>query len=287
MSNEVINPIVKKALLVNLRLGVPGNARMSIALTSEANSKLGMDAKSGRYSKYRFPDEALKPLTQIQNAARVYHYSRTLPWSTEGLFILPTALHWEYMSKIGQFRDKFNGLVESHFLARYQDWVDWAKQHHNGNFTISDYPGTSYERRKFRFEVDCIPVPSGSDFRIEMGDETLAEMKAQTDLRVTEALESAKNDLWERLKTPLERLHSKLQDKDAQFKNSLVGNVLEIVGLIESLNVMGDSNITKTGDAIKSMMKGVNADTLRVNESYRKETSDKAAKILSDMQGYF
>lgn len=278
--------LANKALLVKLSVGLPGNTRTDVKITSDTISAHGMAANSGRWLKQLYPDEAIKPLTVLQGEIRTYHYEHTLPWSDEGYRILPTAHHAEYTDKMRQFRAKFEA-VRDNFCSRLEDWIDWARIAHNGTFDGSIYP-TSPEAlaRKFNLSLDFSPVPSGDDFRCCIDQSELDIMAQQVNQRVSEATEAARSDLWQRLVQPLRNMVARLSDPDAIFRDSLIGNLRDIAALIPDLNVTSDPALSAFASEVASSLAQLKPETLRSSKVDRAETARKASEILKRMVGY-
>jgi len=278
-----------KAVLVKLSLGAPGNTRKDPTITSEVKTKHSLGDKAGRWLKQLYPDEALKPVTVIGGEARTFHYANSLPWADEGWRILPTANHLAYTDKLRELRAKYLETAETHFLAKLNDWEDWAREQHNGTFDPADYLTADKLRRKFAFATEFSPIPDGEDFRdnAQVADEERAAMSAQVVDRVSAAVKAAECDLWERLTTPLSAIVERLSDPEHKFKDTLVGNVADIIRLVPALNLTGNAKLEEFRREIEAAgLHGLNPQVLRDSKPDRKAAADKAAAILAKMQGY-
>lgn len=279
--------ITDKAVLVKLGISMPGNTRKDPAITKEVKAKHNLGDKSGRWLKQLYPDEALDPLGSLAGEARNWHYEHSLPWSDEGLRILPTCHHFEYTSKMRAYRQQFEELAETHFIGRLPEWIAWAKEQHNGTFDPKLYLSAEQLRRKFAFTTEFTPIPSGEDFRVQLSAEEMADMTTQVDNRVAAAVKEAHRALWARLVTPVAAMVERLSNPDHKFKDSLVGNIRDIVGLIPALNLTGDAALESFRQQVERDLSHWNPDTLREVTTTRKEVADKAAEILAKMQGYY
>lgn len=278
--------IQERAVLVKLSIGMPGNTRKDTKLTDEVQRDKHMTKQSGRWLKQLYPDEALEPLKKAAGEAREWHYLHTLPWTDEGWRILPTVHHFEYAEHIGNFRAAYEGLAQTHFVARYDEWLDWALKSHNGTFDPKDYPGAAMIGRKFQFNVDFTPVPSGEDFRVKLNAVDMEIMQQQVNTRVSTAVDEARRDLWRRLMEPLGHMVERLKEPDAVFRDSLIGNLREIVGLLPALNVTEDEKLAEFRMEIERELCKAGPDTLRDSKPTRAEVARKAEEILKRMEGY-
>lgn len=276
-----------KALLVKLSIGVPGNTRRDQTLTKKVEREHNLGANSGRWLKQMYPDEALEPLTKLSTEARTWHYEQSLPWKDDGFRILPTANHFTYTAKIRELRQKFEGLAESHFLAQYDKWVSWAREAHNGTFNQADYPGVEKVRSKFSFETEFNPIPSSEDFRVNFSADEMETIKKDLDTRVDAAVQESNKDLWRRLVEPVQAMVERLSKPDATFRDTLIGNIQAIVGIIPALNLTGDSQLESFRIEIERELSRWMPETLRESKQTREQVAAKAKEILGRMEGYF
>src|SRR6185436_1794409 len=107
------------------------------------------------------------------------------------------------------------------------------------------------------------------------------------DEAVESAVKAARNDLWQRLIDPVRHLVNRLSDEDGHFKNSLIGNITEIIDLIPALNVTGDAKLERFRAEVHALIAGLTPQTLRDDKFTRKEVAEQAEAILSKMEGYF
>jgi hypothetical protein len=276
-----------RAILVRFSVSMPGNSRTDKKITAEVKSQKHLGDDTGKWLKFIYPPNALDPLTKIAGNARTYHYEQTLPWGDEGLRILPTKNHFPYMEKMRAYREEFEGQVEKHFVAKYDEFVAWAKQKHNGEFNERDYPGASIVKRKFGFSIDCTPVPTGNDFRVDMPAKELERMRESVEERVKESVELARVDLWKRLHSPLRHMAEQLAKPEARVFSSLLGNIGEVCELIPALNITGDANLERFKADVSAMLAGVSPEALRENNRMREDIAGRAQALADKMGAYF
>lgn len=271
---------------MKLFISMPGNIRRDPKLTSDVQREKHLDSKSGRWLKQLYPDEALDPLNKLANEARQWHYGHSLPWLDEGMRILPSTHYFDYTNQMRDFRHKFEGLAGSHFLARYDEWLAWARQAHNGTFDDTDYPGTLVLRDKFEFRVDLRPVPSGEDFRVNFSEEEMEVIKQDMDEKVQIACEEARKDLWHRLMDPIKNMAEQLRKDKPRIYDTLTGNLMDIVKLIPVLNLTGDDKLNEFREEVLHNLCVVSTDSLRENEGTRKNVAAQAEALINRMKGY-
>lgn len=273
-----------KALLVKLSLSLPGNSRKDGSITAETIQRHNLGQKAGRWLKQIFPDEAIEPLTQITGEIRTWHYEHTLPWSDEGQRLLPCAMHSEYTDEMRAFRRRYESARDT-FLGNLDQWVQWAREAHNGTFDPGLYVKERLEK-KFAMKVEILPVPSGDQLPWFARDDA-----EETNQRIEQAVQEAQADLWHRLASPLQAMVSKLSEPDRKdgkapiFRDSLVTNIRDIVALVPKLDIGADPQLSEFAAQAKALATP-SPDQLRESKTTREETAKRAADILARMAGY-
>ena len=279
--------ISEKAVLVRLSIKSIGNSKTDVRVTTSTIERENMQAGSGKWQKQLWPTEAIKPLTQLQGVIRTYHYENTLPWNDEGQRILPLTNHEAYTAAFRKFKSDWERAA-GEFVAKFDTWLDWARTAHNGAFDRKNYPKTA-ERlaRKFDLITAFDPVPTADDFRVTLSEAEMTLLRSDLDNRIEQAVAAAQQDLWRRLAEPLAKMVERLSDPGAKFRDSLVGNLAEIVGLIPRLNLTGDVKLQEFADEVGSTLATLDPEHLRKDNLARRQAADKAREISARMAGYF
>lgn len=275
-----------RAMLVALRISTWTARKFDKRVTAEINAAHGADADAGRYNKLLITGESYRDLIKTCNAARSEHYAQTLAWSDEGWRLLPTANYMAYADAMRRHAAAFDASFQD-FEASYPDLRDAARDRLNGMFNADDYPTISELRHKFRFGVEYAPLPSSGDFRLTLPESELEALGKQVEDRVTAATREAMADAWGRLSEVVEKMHERLAKPDAIFRDSLVGNVRDLVDILARLNVTDDADLEAMRARVARELSVHEAATLREDGETRQETADAAAKILADMQAVY
>ena len=231
-------------------------------------------------------------LTAVQKFTanlRNAHYAMTMPWSDTGLRLLPTTQYFKYHQQMTALQQEYERLV-SLFLSAY-DWEIMQAQTKLGDLFIrDDYPTTESLHNKFSFRLTYIPLPDAGDWRIDIGNEATAELRAHYENYYSTQLSQAMNDVWRRTYDALSRMSERLDYGDHEqkkiFRDSLVENVGEMVELLRVCNVSGDVQMTAMADRLEESLRGVTPDALREDEYLRRETKravDDAIKALPSL----
>lgn len=291
--------IVGAAMLVALNVSSWAARRYDRKVSEEVNEERGASKDAGRYNKHLFADAAPShaAIVKAGKTARDVHYIETLPWTDDGWRILPSANFFQYSAAIRKQQDIFDEKLEE-FLAEYPALVEKAKADLNGLWRAEDYPSVDEIRRKFSFEVKYRPVPAENDFRVDLPEEQLAEMKRSVRSGVAEATEAATRDLWKRLFEIVQRIYDRLSADKVQvdvlegrargsIRDSLVESARRITDLLTRLNVANDPALEAMRRRIVDELTVFDSSVLRDDREVRDATAAKAAQILEDMAGIY
>ena len=242
-------------------------------------------ADAGRFHKCLISRDEIKLIDNIVGMARNWHYHVTLPWSDDGSRLLPATGFIEYKQQMARFGDRFTAAVEN-FLARYHTLVEESKERLGNMFNQSDYPMLSDVRRRYLMTTDFSPVPIGQDFRVDIADEEIKVIQASIENRLKQATEDALRDLWKRLYKVINSFHDRLSDSKAIFRDSLIGNIIELTDLLPRLNIMEDPNLDSMCNEVSMSLTNIIPDVLRRDSAMRRDAAQKADIILKKIETF-
>ena len=254
-------------------------ASRDVATLNNANEE------AGRYNKRLFC-EAPK-LDEIQTIAghiRNYFYRFTLPWSDEGLRILPADLYFEFQAQMREFAAEFRYAVDE-FLDAYDSYVQEAKPMLGTLFHLKDYPSAEKVKEKFAFRPEILPIPTGDDFRVTLSEDEQARIAHDIDASTRAAIGDGMRDLWTRLYEVTHHMASRLADPEARFHGTLVSNVCDLVELLPRLNIVGDPHLASLTEQVRKQLCQHSADLLRNSPTTRQQTAASAAAIARTIAG--
>lgn len=206
------------------------------------------------------------------------HYALTLPWSDTGLRLLTTVNYFKYQTQLTALQNEFLTLVEK-FLDAYTWEVSKAQVRLGNLFNHSDYPSVDKLRDKFKFNISYMPVPSAGDFRLDINNEANKQLAEHYNKYYTTQLNNAMQDVWTRAHSALSKMSERLDYADHQtkkiFRDSLVDNVMEVVELMGSCNITGDTHMSAIKTKLTDALLGVTPDALREDEYLRLDTKKK------------
>lgn len=277
------------AMLVEFNASVWTARKLDKSTTDEVVTNKNAAAKdAARVNKHLLAGRTeLDVVQQMVNRARNYVYDHTLPWSDSGLRLLPTANFVSFTERMNQFEEEFAMLV-SDFVNIYPTLITAQAMALGDMFKRDDYPTANEIMTKFAFRVGFLPVPTAGDFRVDIGNEAQAELKAKLEAMAEERVEAAMRDIRTRLKEHLKRMSDRLttdyvqgEAKQRRFHDSLVDGALELCDLTKSLNVINDAALEQARKELESALLGVTPQELRKNEGIRQDTKKAVDAILN------
>ena len=282
--------LASSAMLVELNIsnwaGRKKDNRASADVTSQNYAATGV----ANVNKKLLANNAdLKAIQTHVTAMRNMHTAMTMPWSNSGMRLLPTAQYFKYTGAMSDMENKFWDLVNA-FLGKYNDAVIDVQMLLGDLFSRDDYPTAEELQRKYRVHINYMPLPDAGDFRVDISNEALREVKEQYADFYTTQYNTAMNDVWTRLHKALTNMSERLdygskEDKKV-FRDSLVGNVNDMVELLRVCNVTSSPQMAQMADKLEEAMAGVTPDGLREDDTFRAETKravDDAIKSLPSL----
>ena len=140
--------------------------------------------------------------------------------------------------------------------------------------------------KQFEFKYSFLPVPVAGDFRVDVGNDAIAELHNQFDASVNDRVTNAMADVMWRLEDCLKRMSDRLADSDDEskkkiFRDTLVTNAQELVQDLKHLNITKDPKIEDARKQLSKVVDGLDAETLRDSDHTRKEVKAEVDDILS------
>lgn len=276
--------IASSAMLVDLSISLWDGKKSDKAVANKVKADAGASGHVGVFRKSLLPNEptfekVLKLATQIRSE----HYHRTMAWSDRGPRLLPTKAFFDYQQVISGLMTQFEAAVEA-LVAEFNDMEARAAIRLGDLYDPSDYPNWYTLQSRFSARVAYIPVPEAGDFRVDVGNQALAELQSSYATYYESQLTSAYNDVWERTHKVLSNMSTRLgSEKDKPlFHDTLVSNVAEMAELLGQFNITNDPALARAQAKIVDALQGVTPDKLRASPSLRESTKAAVDAVLSE-----
>ena len=233
-------------------------------------------------------EEYTQPIQKFESSVRQNFLNvYTTPWERGGSSLLPAKCIDTFMTQIGMLRQEHDRLV-AEWLAKYDAIIDGAKQKLNGDFDARRYPSREDVSRKFYMEVTYTPLPASGDYRIDVSKEILAEVAAETDRIADQRFADARLELRQRLIDKLQHLSDRCkavnENDKAKWYESNISNLVDLIDLIPKMLLGDDPALEQAIRDARSMLIGIDSDTIKFSEDVRDNVRKKAASIISSLQ---
>jgi membrane-bound lytic murein transglycosylase len=268
-----------RAMLANLNISQWTARKHDKSASAEVEKNHGAK-DAGRFNKLLIDKSALEPINKIASAAREYHYQLTLPWGDNGDRLLSAKLYFEYTQNIRMYRDEFNQRVNL-FCQNYPALIQAARTRLGTLYHPDDYPHTDDIRSRFSMQNFFTPVPDANDFRVDVGTEHIAKIRQDLEQAMQERQKQAIKECYSRVREVVERMHERLSDPEAIFKNSLIENARELIKILPGLNITEDPELEAVRQEVEDML--LQPDVLRTNKRKRAEVAKKASEVLAKL----
>ncbi len=277
----------EKCMLVALQVHCWQARKYDKKISTEVSEQHAATSDAGRYNKHLLPGDT-KSYDKVKTKAgdiRAFHYQNTLPWSQDGQRILPSANFLTYTEGMRHHIEDYEMLV-SMFLMEYPSLKENARVLLNGMYRQEDYPGPVELKSKFGVEKDFTPLPDADDFRVKLADQEIERIRQQIEQRVASEVETAQNDLWQRLRSAVDRMVERLAKPNAVFRDTLVTNLREVVDLIPNLNLTQDEDLEQIRKHVANVLTVHDPQELREDLGLRSLVAKQAEEIASAMQAF-
>lgn len=302
--------IATSAMIGSLNISVWEARKLDRNTQAEVLANKG--AKSRRaatVSKHLFSEcPSLEAIKTLRGEARVWFNNATLPWDDNGGRLITTAQYMKVMDQAAKFEHRFNTLLDI-FVSVYQTEISKQAFEMGALFDRSEYPPVNEVRGKFRFALSVSPVPLAGDFRVDIGNEAAAQLKAQYERALADRVSGAVADTWQRVKQQVEWVHERMtavleHDPDAveeiptkdeygnvvsveikkkrrpKLYDSMLEQGLELCTLLKDLNVTNDPRLEQARQDLEAALTRVDLDSLKESTELQKATKTAMQDIL-------
>ena len=219
---------------------------------------------------------------------------QTLPWDDQGSRLLTVANYERYTELMDGLRERMV-RERARFIEDYDDNIDRARLELGQLFRIEDYPSKEDLQGKFGLRYRIIPVPDADHFMAKLVSDDTDRVKRDIESQIEERLNDAVGDLYRRLGEAVERVSERLREDDEGkplvFRDSMIGNIRELVDVVPRLNIFGDDELAQLCQQVKDRIADVEPDALRPSKSFdpvaRASVKREADALKERFAGYF
>jgi hypothetical protein len=294
---KIASPLSRTTTLVSVRVSQWTARKLDKEITDETNKRHNASKDAGRYNKLLIDAKHLAEINKIVGEARKLHYTLTRPWLDEGTRILPNVLYSQFTDEFRVLKRRFQLAVDA-FVAGYPAFIEERKVALNGAFKESDYPSVNAIRSKFALDIVVLPFPDSDDFRSNLPDEVVNDIKQEIAETGENAVTEAMKATFQQIVDLVGHMSTKLHEYDPyervvegekrkHFRDSLVTNVRDLAELLPAFNLTNDPRLTKVTDRIVQELCAEDAQVLRDSEFARDAVAKSADEIVAEVEKFF
>jgi len=280
--------IASSAVLVSLNISVWPASKLDREVTDKVTTDAQANARAGKFMKDLFAGTSLrKDIEKWAAHCRVRHLRMTLPWADKGERLLPTKMFLEYKQFINEAEQKFNDLC-NRFYSAYPNLLADAPANLGTMYKSDDYPSLDEVRHRFGFKYVFSPLPEAGDFRLDVSNEDVEQLKQQYAKDYDVRLADAMREPWERLHKLLSDMSKKLTDEpesdgekhNKRYHETLVTNATDLCGLLTKLNITNDPQLEEARRQLEHAMHGADIEAIKESPAVRENMKSKVDAIL-------
>lgn len=280
-----IRTLADRAMLVRLSRGSIRTTLRDRDLEDHVRVQTGDTSITVSKHLFRKKDTLVRQLLRAANEVYRLHMETTLPWVDRGPRMIRNDQYLDYMHGMR------NAIAEVDALRRpvVKDWQALVDEDiaFRGAGSVADYPSIEDVGNRLSFDVQVMPLPTVSDFRVDVDDETRRGLE-----RALEDAEGvARRDVMQRMLEPLQRASEKLAvpigEDGAIFRDSLLENMRTGVEQARRLDVSDDPDLAALIDEIQQQIDAVTASpqSLRTVQKARDDARSRIDDILARVGG--
>jgi hypothetical protein len=232
--------------------------------------------------------ESLKPICKINNAARNWLATISLPFPITGMVFVPKELINTVDEKLDEFKDQFNETVQD-FIQDYKSLRETARTYLGELFNEVDYPVDISKKFNFNWRFIILDVPNG-DTQI-----LAPEVYAREKEKFIQTMEEARGMAIEALREEFSQMVERITDRFTQnadgppriFKNTTVESFYEYFQTFKDRNIFQDHELSSLVNKAQAVLDGFSADQIRSSAHLKENIRSGMADIESALSQVF
>ena len=282
--------ITSSAVTVELNISVWTANKLDKSATEKVVSDNAAVSNAAQVRKNLMAGTTLrKDIADYAAGCRLWHNTRTLPWADKGARLLATSLFMDYKTEANMRKRTFDTMVDN-FLQNYPALVQTAHNYLGSLFNPEDYPSVDDVSDKFGFRLVFSPVPEAGDFRLQVAEQDLYELRQQYEESFSSRLADAMREPWDRLHKMLVGMSEKLTDVEGEdelkkrYHDTLITNAQSLCSMLTHLNITKDPKLEQARRELELTMLGADIETIKESPEVRKDMKTRLDAILKQYE---
>ncbi len=279
--------LATKLMIVNVSIAVWEGRKLDRGVTDKTLRDNNIsEADALRVNKLLISKDAFKEVQAASSAIRNFVRDRTLPWKDNGDRALMRQGYQLFMLDFSTLKDTWTAAVDRFVGELYPAEVAKATFRLADAYDANDYPHPEELRGKFRLTLDIDAVAEPDDFRVTLDQGDVEAIQASMKDALEQRVHAAMKDVWSRVATMVDHYVARTSPDIQRFHDTTVTNMQELVGLMPSLNLIGDPDLKALTRRLKATLCQYDPKDLRKDKDVRAAANAEAAQIMEDMKGF-
>jgi hypothetical protein len=150
-------------------------------------------------------------------------------------------------------------------------------------FRDADYPDEATVRTKFNFKFQVMPIPAGTDFRLNLAGEEIDALREQFAANLKDREADAMGDVWNRLYAVVKKASDDLNDPEKGVHKALFENAKEICAILPRVNIAGSAEFDRLVKEVEEKIASASPEILRKSKVARNSIAAEALRIEQHM----
>lgn len=258
------------ARTVNLIVSFHGLGNRRKVSTSQI--EVDADKELIAVSKKLIDAEELEAIQSLEGEARRYLETRALPsMLKKGIYLLPVEFVDEVTEHLKEYATRRTALV-ANLEKSYARLVEDARTRLKNLFNPADYPPSSYLLTAFRLDWQYVTFSTPASLE-QINREIHAQEQRKAEANWREAAEAIQQLLRANMQEMVAHLVNVLSPGDdgkrKKFRDSAVGKLNEFIQTFSARNITNDTQLQALVNNAKSLLTGIDPETLRQSEDAR------------------
>jgi hypothetical protein len=281
-----MSSISSSCILISLNLRLWEAVKLDKGLTQQVNHDAGAQEGVARVRKSLLPNVPQHlAIKKIAGSARNYLHGIALPWA-EGLRICHV-IKWQQVVKpaLDQYEQDFDAAVLD-FLRVYPHLISAQKFALGSLFDPNEYLSVDQVAAKYSFRVQYLPVPEAGDFRVDLENEGLNDLREnlrrEQDRQVQDLMASVRDKLLEQLRFTVQRLgHDPETGEPRRFMGTLIPNLANAIADVRAMNITRDQALDQLCDKAERVIHGIGTEHVKQDPTLREHVKTQLAEAAS------
>jgi hypothetical protein len=227
---------------------------------------------------------AIQKLTILKGEITAYWKTKTLPFTEDGIRLLPKVHIDDFNTQMKNYRDILQEYVQE-LQNNLYDIKEEAKNRLGSLFNSQDYPDSVLNSFSVAWDFPSVEPP---DYLLKIAPQVYEQMKEQVVAKFQQAVTLAETTFLAEFHQMIEHLHECLQPNPdgtkKVFRDSAVKNLEEFFTRFKELNIGSNDELEKVIHQAEELVNGIKPKDLRTSELLKDDISKGLTNIKKALE---